>query len=824
MDQPVLALGFRNLLIHTSHALAGWAPRTNAYPTVGTTPFDERDVKIAHRTPQGDPVDSYRPAQISAWQATCLRDQISVSGTRVARILIRNGILTTTGDDGATPVHTKVTGFLHIIESDEQDRDEGMAAAIPVGAIVVGNPPAQQPAQQPAPQPEEGWEEWEMEVDIEEMPEIVPEPEPQPEAVAEPAEPVEEGEERPRKRTRPLETAEDVESSVEEMYETREEERERLYNAYAHRRRMTVVSDDEEEVDQLADDEDLSVSGPSGSAGDNLSISDYRALIPSQDLSGPAEQSRTAARVRHASAPPAQPLHASAPSIMVQARHASEARTEVPTTHASTSEKIRYVHISSKDEDKEHADPTRSDIVPHSDHHHPLHTPLTQPTRPTSANHGGTHYRINLLESLAHLGALLSQDDPEDPAQEDDRADRSTIATPGTGNHTPAIVALGTLPSIDPDEYRTRMCEFEARLDSLIEAAAILERADNEAQSLNPVVERTGPGPMEPPSIVPPDEDEVREQFATALQGINANGIPSDQDLRAGTRLASPAVHVSQVATPVPQPQSQSQHQPQPQGPLQSFTAFWNRPAANQYLPLSQDPSTDRADQDIPPRTAVALGPGGEEKEREDQRAEQEHRNVSLPPLQHPDSSTPEVEVAPPSYSPLPSAAPHGFRYPPPYHPPQNMYHSVYSPHAPQPPVIQHQQFRNVFILSWRHIYLQACILGFPQWAAFAHDVTHSSDDPIDRAYHDRVFLLTSEWSGNPFLWAYEESILVQCAEFFKHLAANRSYDTRTHLRLIDEMLAFRVDGPDHFIMIQQRLSMLYGRVGEIVPGHPSIF
>ena len=47
------------------------------------------------------------------------------------------------------------------------------------------------------------------------------------------------------------------------------------------------------------------------------------------------------------------------------------------------------------------------------------------------------------------------------------------------------------------------------------------------------------------------------------------------------------------------------------------------------------------------------------------------------------------------------------------------------------------------------------------------------------------------------------------------------SYDTRSHIRLISQILAFRMDGPDCAIVVQQRLSGLYGMVGELAPKPP---
>ena len=95
------------------------------------------------------------------------------------------------------------------------------------------------------------------------------------------------------------------------------------------------------------------------------------------------------------------------------------------------------------------------------------------------------------------------------------------------------------------------------------------------------------------------------------------------------------------------------------------------------------------------------------------------------------------------------------------------------------------------------------------------------SCDPCDEVYHNKIFLLNSEWAGNPFLWAYEESTLQQCREFLKHMGDTLSYDTRSHIRLISQILAFRMDGPDGAIVFQQRLSGLYGMIGELAPKPP---
>ncbi|KAF7789844.1 hypothetical protein EIP86_000790 [Pleurotus ostreatoroseus] len=591
-------------------------------------------------------------------------------------------------------------------------------------------------------------------------------PVPPPEAPLHAAQPAEEEEEeevdeleevaeRPRKRSREQREDEDEYESSEEMYETLDDFRTRMMREIDEERTARRMRVADEEVDMLENDEVLEApaSGASGSArdtrvDDNQEIPDYRA--PFQDhFSESSEEAQTT----------------------VDSRHASEPRTEP----ASTSEdQIRYAPYLISEEDKENADPTRSVIVSRSDRDRSFRPPLTPlPANGSAARDGDRAFHQTLIDTLARLGTILNRDDGSDTR---DRLDISTVATPGTGNSTPVLVAYAE-PSEDPRtelghsstkpveepnaDLKRSLAEFECRLAQLVDAATSLQHIDYQSRGRYAAIERTIPTPPEAATFIPPYGDRFREEFAEALHGLNAAGLPGTEDYH-GTRLSSPAIHVSQLTGPASNGDVGSHVQP--------FAPIWTEQATNAIATGQDHRVVD--EQGIPTRTAVVLG-------SEEVPMEQDGEKGKEAQLNYPNDSSQDV-VAPPSYTPMPRppGADEDFQYPLPFHLPQNFYHSVYIPQLPPPPVMKHQHLRNVLSLVFRHLFLQARILDMEAWVVETHEKTHDSTFPSEQAFHDRVFLLTSEWAGNPFLWAYEESTLVQCAEYYKFLGKERGYDT----------------------------------------------
>ena len=84
---------------------------------------------------------------------------------------------------------------------------------------------------------------------------------------------------------------------------------------------------------------------------------------------------------------------------------------------------------------------------------------------------------------------------------------------------------------------------------------------------------------------------------------------------------------------------------------------------------------------------------------------------------------------------------------------------------------------------------------------------------------HHRLFERHSEWDSNPFLWG-EECRLLDQASYFLNWCHDLIHDEewRNITSLTRRLLAFRFEGPDQSVVIQQRLLGMYGSAGAPAP------
>lgn len=167
----------------------------------------------------------------------------------------------------------------------------------------------------------------------------------------------------------------------------------------------------------------------------------------------------------------------------------------------------------------------------------------------------------------------------------------------------------------------------------------------------------------------------------------------------------------------------------------------------------------------------------------------------------------PDVQAAPP-------ASGGGGDEPPHHHVPNVSYHATYYTNYPPPPAAHHQRLRRIMVGTYDHLSVFAEQLGSEEFLHRLHGHLHNLDTPINYAIHDRLFTLTSEWGGNPFLFSLERMYLEQIRYFLDHIDLTTDWVVAPAIDLIDDLIAFRIDGPDAAVIVQQRLLGLYGRVG----------
>ncbi len=153
-----------------------------------------------------------------------------------------------------------------------------------------------------------------------------------------------------------------------------------------------------------------------------------------------------------------------------------------------------------------------------------------------------------------------------------------------------------------------------------------------------------------------------------------------------------------------------------------------------------------------------------------------------------------------------------------PHHSPEARYTATYATFTPPPPVLSHIQLRDVLINAYRHIILHARANSFDKWVTLLHTKLHADQTAFNRDFHAKLYIPTSEWAGNPFLFSLEEVTLRQVYEFYRATKAVIGVEIDSFLKLINATLGFRLDGPDAGTVVQQRLAGMYGKVGEFAP------
>lgn len=277
--------------------------------------------------------------------------------------------------------------------------------------------------------------------------------------------------------------------------------------------------------------------------------------------------------------------------------------------------------------------------------------------------------------------------------------------------------------------------------------------------------------------------DNLRDEIADQLHQVSAAGMTHNNPLRHAPRAVSPPSHPSHLPRTTPSPF--------PARPTQSEAAASPSATTHTRAVVNGDTRVEHGPRPLP-SPPISVSPTA--------------------PLPHADRSSatrttaPEASHAEPPFTPIL------------HHPPDAQYHAIYDVVGPPLPAFQHVQLRNIMVTTYEHVTLHAQTHSFDQWTAALHDKLHREPTPFNRQFHAQLFIPTSEWAGNPFLYALEESTLRQAYQFFQATSHVLKLDVKSMLRLINELLAFRLDGPDAAIVVQQRLMGYYGQVGEPTP------
>ncbi|KAJ3559962.1 hypothetical protein NM688_g5 [Phlebia brevispora] len=276
----------------------------------------------------------------------------------------------------------------------------------------------------------------------------------------------------------------------------------------------------------------------------------------------------------------------------------------------------------------------------------------------------------------------------------------------------------------------------------------------------------------------------LHHELANEINHLSALGVRDNHPMRPGERSVSPATHTSQLGILSP---------PHDFGmPIRTVVSMWNsetlchinkhlfdvRPDATlPYRPFRTRETEGSGEAEDTTRAAATPSQAVPDRLNLGLRAQEPvPDDVSVNPAvlsadnNHQDTVPDKQLPSYPAHIPLTVIIPELLKTGL-HHPPEVLYHAVYRVVHPPMPTMQHIQFRNIMILAYRHISLQARILNFDPWIEDLHHELHMEPTPFNCDLHDKIFLLTSEWAGNPFLFLIEEGILRQCYEFYTTLA-----------------------------------------------------
>lgn len=141
--------------------------------------------------------------------------------------------------------------------------------------------------------------------------------------------------------------------------------------------------------------------------------------------------------------------------------------------------------------------------------------------------------------------------------------------------------------------------------------------------------------------------------------------------------------------------------------------------------------------------------------------------------------------------------------------------------HTP-PPTLQHLLFRRILVTFLKYVIREVIDFGINEYLTALYEQIMQDPEHTRAAQLQEEFYPTSEWIGNPFLFAVERLRLRQAYLFLDDIGRDSAIDVDPLIAIIGEVLDYRVDGPDGAIIVRQRLQGKYGRIG-VLPDAPAI-
>ncbi|KAF7791234.1 hypothetical protein EIP86_002248 [Pleurotus ostreatoroseus] len=726
-----VALAFRDHPVPLAHSASEWDPDLLDRPAFGNTPFDEREVRAADRSiNSGSNTSPCRTIQISTHQALHLRNQHTLDGERVIRVLLKNAILTSLDPfNQSTLSHTLVQGFLYLLEEPDQSDTLSLTTLEPI-------PTTFDPATTT---------------------------------------------ERPRKRVRAEGKAKGDQPDSEEKDKPRQVKTTKKLKFY-----VPTEQDIELEHEIFGADSDLST------------ISDEdRPEEQEPDPKGKAREQATRETETSELGPKADALSTAAqpdqtPESGIKASAATEADTHSQTDQIAKGDR-----------------PSSSSLTEVCTFERAATTTVPARTLPElTAGNAGINSEL-LQDALQRLDTFLSQRELalighglDMDTDSDDGY--SLIAHPNHSRPISVFTITSRKKDDDPHDSDVDSITDSYDADGEDDPDAIKVDDPQPAPVLSPhairaaiqlgthVITSARDTPETEPKKIPGDF--LREELAEEFRKLQAPGLRDNHPFRIGDRPVSPPTSNSHLRLRVPE------QRPSPFQDPSHFYPFEDLASVNRITAALHPDARTAAEHRVQ-----------EEKERQEGRV---HPNVS-PVATALDA---DIRATFNRGDPAQTVILPELLETVPHHPPNGRYNAIYSVPIPQSLTLQHVQIRHCFVSVYRHVTLQARIMSFDPWLEGFHNQLHRDDTPINRDLHEKLFVPTSEWAGNPFLFALEEQTLRQCYEFYQSSAQVRGYDVRTMLGMIDSLLAIRLDGPDASIIVQQRLIGMYGRIGEIPP------
>ena len=147
--------------------------------------------------------------------------------------------------------------------------------------------------------------------------------------------------------------------------------------------------------------------------------------------------------------------------------------------------------------------------------------------------------------------------------------------------------------------------------------------------------------------------------------------------------------------------------------------------------------------------------------------------------------------------------------------------------HPPIP--LRRHRYARALVATQVRLIFEACMdQAMDDWIVKLHRAIHANPNHPEGHLHDQLFLVGSEYYGNPLLFAAENLFVRQAAYFLDSIPVERiAWDHWIIRHAVRTLTNFRIRGPDEAVIIAQRLAGHYGPPVEIfapneVAHHPA--